>query len=281
MLKLLACLIMLIDHAGYYFNDMLPYPLYIALRAAGRLAFPMFAFMVARGCLKTRNPLFYFLRMSGFAVAAELLFQFLNRQPGLPPYPTNVLITFSLAIVLVFGYQLATRSGLDMIASLRPIAPTSSTVPTPSRFDIRINLGGIRLDSRAGLILGILMAVTAIIATVWLKSSDIFSPDYDFYGLLTVLIFFIVQDRCDDKNIYLYSLLGFSLLNLAFIFIQSLGSQISSSLFQSLSIAAVPIIFALNDDKRPKKTVKYAFYLFYPLHILTLALIRLLILNGW
>lgn len=280
-LKLLACLFMLIDHAGYYFNDMIPYPLYITMRSVGRLAFPLFAWMVARGCHKTRNPLVYFLRMAGFAVASEFLFRFLDRQPVLPSYPTNVLITFSLAIVLVCGYQLATRSGLDMIASLRPIAPTNSTAPTPPRFDVRINLGGIQLDSRIGLIIGVLMILLSVISTAWLKSSAWFSPDYDFYGLASVLLFFIIQDRWNEKDWYKRTLQGFTMLNLAFVVAQMISGGIQSaagSMIQVISIGAIFVLFAPIPDKRPGKAAKYSFYLFYPLHILTLAVIRMIVL---
>jgi hypothetical protein len=200
-LKILACLFMLIDHAGYYFGDLIPYPLYMGMRSIGRLAFPLFAWMVARSIHKTRNPFFYFLRLACFAVVSEVLFRALDLFPALPIYPANVLITFSLSVVLVSGYQLATRSGLDMIASLRPIAPTNNTLPTPPRFDVRINLGGIRLDSRIGLLIGLLMIFLAIMATSWLKSAPCFVPDYDFYGLAAVLTFFIIQERCEEKKL--------------------------------------------------------------------------------
>lgn len=283
MLKLLACLFMLIDHAGYYFNDMIPTPLYMTMRSIGRLAFPIFAWMVARGCHKTRNPLNYFLRMAGFAIAAEFLFRFLDNRPNLPSYPANVLITFTLAIVLISGYQLATRSGLDMIASLRPISPTGNTAPTPPRFDVRINLRGIQLDSRIGLILGILMVLLAVVATGWLKQAAWFSPDYDFYGLASVLLFFIIQERCDEKDWYKRALQGFALLNLGYIVVLVIVNGFayaSGALIQTLSIAAVPVIFTLLNDKKPNPSAKYAFYLFYPLHVLALALIRLFILAG-
>ena len=58
-LKLLACLFMLIDHAG-----LLLFPRYKIFRIIGRLAFPIFAYLIAEGCRYTRNKLKHFLLAS-------------------------------------------------------------------------------------------------------------------------------------------------------------------------------------------------------------------------
>ena len=49
MLKLLACLFMLLDHIGYYFCRRPAWTAVFVLRSIGRLAFPIFAWSVARG----------------------------------------------------------------------------------------------------------------------------------------------------------------------------------------------------------------------------------------
>ena len=54
-LKLLAALFMTIDHVG-----VLLLPHVIVLRILGRLALPIFAYMIAEGCRYTRNRLRYF-----------------------------------------------------------------------------------------------------------------------------------------------------------------------------------------------------------------------------
>jgi hypothetical protein len=278
MLKLLACLFMLLDHIGFYFQNSMPYPLYIILRCIGRLAFPIFAWSVARGCARTRNPFQYFLRMCLFAIPTEVLFRILNAWIGQAwprlLYPTNVLITFTLAIVLVFGYQMATRAGRDMIASLRPVSATQSTVPTTPRFDVRINIGGIELDSRLGLALGLVMMAMAVIATLWLE------PDYSIYGILTVLLFFAVHDILPEKDWGKRAIQSFFLLNLVFLVIQAATYGFAHSLgsvMQCLSVAALPICYWLSREKKPGPVAKYAFYLFYPLHVTILVILRMLI----
>lgn len=51
-LKMIACLFMLIDHAG-----MIIFPENPIWRWLGRLAFPLFAFFMAEGCRYSKKPL--------------------------------------------------------------------------------------------------------------------------------------------------------------------------------------------------------------------------------
>lgn len=63
-LKLIAAFTMLLDHAG-----ALLFPEVMILRVIGRLAYPLFAFMIAEGCRHTRNKLRYFLLIFGLGLA--------------------------------------------------------------------------------------------------------------------------------------------------------------------------------------------------------------------
>ena len=54
-LKLLAALFMTIDHIG-----VVLFPRVLILRIIGRLALPIFAYMIAEGCKYTRNKKKYF-----------------------------------------------------------------------------------------------------------------------------------------------------------------------------------------------------------------------------
>ena len=65
-LKLIAAAAMLCDHtAVVFFNGN------YAMRAAGRLAFPIFAFFIAEGYLYTRDVKKYTLRLALFAILAQ------------------------------------------------------------------------------------------------------------------------------------------------------------------------------------------------------------------
>lgn len=92
-LKIIAMLSMLIDHIGFYL-----FPKLMFLRAVGRIAFPIFAFMIAEGCAYTKNRVRYLglIAMLGAVcqaaaiVASHSLYM-------------NILITFSLAIVTIYA----------------------------------------------------------------------------------------------------------------------------------------------------------------------------------
>ncbi len=90
-LKIIGLAAMTIDHIGLIFL-----PQYVILRIIGRLAFPIFAYMIAEGCRYTKNMYRYFGLMAGCAVACQVV-----------GYLTTgslcqcVLVTFSLAVALI------------------------------------------------------------------------------------------------------------------------------------------------------------------------------------
>jgi len=272
MLKILACLFMLLDHIGYYFAYALPENVVFVLRTAGRLAFPIFAWSVARGYTRTRNPLRYFIRMVLFAGFAELIIRQGHRLAGLTSHGTNVMVTFALAIVLVTGYRIAAHSILDMIASLRPISPTPTTLPAP-RFDVRINIKGITLDPRIAFPLGLLMGLAAISLTIWLQ------PDYSLYGIGAVLLFYIIHDVVPEASQELRAMQVFVIFNLIFVPIRVFLMHWPAdwSILQTVSILALPICYRLDQNHRPHPVFKYGIYIFYPLHIFLLCLLRMFI----
>ena len=58
-LKIIAAILMVIDHIGFTF-----FPSVMILRYIGRLAMPVFAFMIAEGCRYTKDKLRYFLTIA-------------------------------------------------------------------------------------------------------------------------------------------------------------------------------------------------------------------------
>ena len=94
-LKLIAAAAMLADHVGLmFFPDILFY------RIIGRLAFPIFAFMIAEGCKYTRNKLRYFLQLFGLALGCQIVYFIADGSMYL-----SVLFTFSLSILTIFALQ--------------------------------------------------------------------------------------------------------------------------------------------------------------------------------
>lgn len=74
-LKIIACVTMLLDHIGAVFMpSIVNYNLYYALRIVGRLAFPIYCFLLAEGVAHTKNPVKYGLRLFIGILLAEIPF---------------------------------------------------------------------------------------------------------------------------------------------------------------------------------------------------------------
>ena len=70
-LKVIAVISMVADHCAYFLMEH-GTPLYEVMRSFGRIAFPVFAFLIAEGFANTRNRTRYFLTLLGFAVISEI-----------------------------------------------------------------------------------------------------------------------------------------------------------------------------------------------------------------
>lgn len=69
LIKLLACICMLIDHAGKMLFPQIP-----EMRLIGRLAFPLFAYCIAVGAVYTRDPIRYLSRIVLLALVSQPLY---------------------------------------------------------------------------------------------------------------------------------------------------------------------------------------------------------------
>lgn len=69
LIRLIACVCMVIDHAGKMFFPHIP-----QMRMIGRLAFPLFAYGIAVGAIYTRNPLRYLSRIVLLALISQPLY---------------------------------------------------------------------------------------------------------------------------------------------------------------------------------------------------------------
>ena len=87
-LKVIAAAAMLTDHIGALF-----FPQTAVLRIAGRLAFPIYAFLAAEGAAKTRHPCRYLARLGAFALLSELPFRLAFSISLNKPALLNVLFT--------------------------------------------------------------------------------------------------------------------------------------------------------------------------------------------
>ncbi|MBR6517744.1 MAG: hypothetical protein IKT40_13010 [Bacilli bacterium] len=87
-LKIIACIAMLIDHMG-----LILFPKVLVLRFIGRIAFPIFAFLLAEGCFYTKNKLRHFLVLAGFAIIMQVV---LFIATGMTAF--SIFMHFSIAV---------------------------------------------------------------------------------------------------------------------------------------------------------------------------------------
>lgn len=80
-LKIIAVVSMVVDHCAYYLMDGNTMA-YEVMRCSGRIAFPVFAFLVAEGFAHTRNRMRYFLSLLLFAAVSEVPWYLLNGADG-------------------------------------------------------------------------------------------------------------------------------------------------------------------------------------------------------
>ena len=94
-IKIIAISAMVIDHIGLFF-----FPNLILLRVIGRLAFPLFAFLIANGAYHTHDINKYMQRIIIFALISQVPFTLANNQINTPFY-LNVLFTLSLGLFAI------------------------------------------------------------------------------------------------------------------------------------------------------------------------------------
>lgn len=94
-LKVIAALAMTADHVGLMF-----FPQVTLLRIIGRLAYPIFAYMIAQGCAHTRNRGRYFLRVFVLAAVCQVVYYLASGDTYL-----SILVTFCCGIGMIYALQ--------------------------------------------------------------------------------------------------------------------------------------------------------------------------------
>lgn len=96
-LKLIAMITMTVDHVG-----MLFFPQSALLRIIGRLAFPVYAYMIAEGCSYTRSMGKYLGSVGAMALLCQVVAWFVTGS-----LRQSILVTFTLSIFLCWLAKLA------------------------------------------------------------------------------------------------------------------------------------------------------------------------------
>ncbi len=252
-LKIIAVIAMTLDHIGCIYGT-------VWLRMVGRLALPIFAFLIANGFKHTSSVKNYALRLFAFAAVSEIPFDlfasgeisFVKFSGILPNLRLdNVFFTLLLGLGFLYFHGLYKKRGFKY-------APLFSVIT--------------------------FIALGSIAAYV--------STDYGAVGVAWVALFgiFDVRKGCRNK---IFAFLGGILLaswkhittfvaaktgiNFALYFGVNffLFSTPGMAMQPLAALALIPILLYNGKSGAPrsnavKTAVKYGFYLYYPLHLLVL-----------
>lgn len=111
-LKMIAMITMTCDHVG-----MQLFPHLLWLRVIGRLAMPIYAYMIAEGCRYTRDRKKYFLRLFAMGTLCQIVYFV-----AMNSLYMCILITFSLSVLMISaadkvreGHSWATFAGMTAV----------------------------------------------------------------------------------------------------------------------------------------------------------------------
>lgn len=190
-LKWIAIITMLIDHVGaslLYGHAVYPTgwlggtrygwgeslwsrDFYMVLRMIGRLAFPIFCFLLIEGLIHTRSRWKYFLRLALFALISEIPFDLAFERTWWSLKNQNVFFTLALGLGAVAAWDWLTEGNAPDCRPLR------------------------------GLV-AILTAATAALAALWLKT------DYGALGVALILVMYLLRDKPWGRDLLAFAVLG-------------------------------------------------------------------------
>lgn len=128
---------MLIDHMG-----VILFPEHIIFRCIGRLALPIFAFLIAEGVKHTSNKLKYFLRIFILGIICQVGYVLSEVIEGvqISGMYFNILLTFSIGILICYAWQAALKNKKGFILLIL-IVLLVAALQIYSRFSYKIGFG--------------------------------------------------------------------------------------------------------------------------------------------
>ena len=234
-LHILAMVFMLCDHM---WATVIPGNQW--LTCVGRLAFPIFAFLIVEGYFHTSNLRKYVLRLLLCAIISEIPFNLMYSSSVINPFHQNVIWTLLMGLGWIHLNERVKKRGNKLL---------SAVVLAVSVF--------------AGYLLGIISFA-----------------DYNGAGVATILVFYILRKRslwCFLGQVVLLYYINVEVLS-GLYFEIAVGDTTLHIVQQGLALFALIPIWLYNGRKGyHSRWFQYVCYGFYPVHMLALHLLRSLI----
>lgn len=233
-LHILAMLFMLLDHM---WATVVPGNEWMT--CVGRVAFPIFAFMIVEGFFRTHDLKKYLLRLFIFALLSEIPFNLMYSSQVFYPFHQNVLWTFLIALGVIIGIEKIKRKNKLWLTVLCAV--------------------GLSL-------LGIILGFAAF-------------TDYNGFGVATVLVFYFFRGKkwwCFAGQFLCLLWINCKLLSGLYYPVSIFGLELDIIQQGFAVLALIPIWLYNGRQGIRSKAFRLSCYAFYPVHMLVLALIVML-----
>jgi len=290
-LKILAIVTMLIDHTGYVLVTHNFYLNFI-MRSIGRIAFPIFVFLLIEGATHTSSKFKYALRLSLFAILSEIPFDLAFHKELFYFGYQNVFFTLAIGMFMIIVFESVSKISFSnffiyVFSFLGFLSPTAFLMLFYRKailYQIRLLFKNININS---VIFYFILIIAFLLFTsfyfLFKKNSHGFLAAQKAcinLGVLTLALFLVYILKTD------YSELGILTITAMY----TLRSKKTQSFFLGCLVLIffmpfeIPALLGLlpvsqYNGARGLK-LKYAFYIFYPSHLLILYFISFLINKG-
>ena len=273
-IKLLALVTMVIDHSAYYLygSSLIGHGLYFAMRTAGRIAFPLYAFLLVNGFEKTSDRGKYLSRLMLFAAVSQIpytvVFSYENYSLSAVSgfallWPWYVVVPAALAVCAVWYFCVRRDASVISLAAAFALAV------------VQLSAGGVCLlgfDTNVFYTLAVSLAGMSVLAMLANRPANVGQT-------LACLAAFIIYALCILPHSD-YGWYGFALMMLLWMSRRSKPMQAAVLLLWSyaeyavyihnwayFAAAALAVIPVLLYNGRRGRPVKLFFYMIYPLHL--------------
>ena len=278
-MKLLAVASMLIDHTAIFLCPrFISVPTYEVMRAIGRVAFPVYAFLIVNGYQKTHDVRRYLTRLTAFAAISQIPFVLatdVNRYPGGSALVVGLgsrwFVCLIFIVVAAVAWYTTVRADWSVVW---PVLALSFGV-------LRVSYAGVRILSAELNVFYTLALSLALIALL----DAVTKPRRDVIKLLMQALalfgaFFLIRDNMD------YRTLGVALIVSIWLARGSRFSQaavivlwcvveyiVAGNPFYHFICAALAIVPVLLYNGKQGRPLKLAFYAVYPVHLAILGVL--------
>lgn len=233
-LHIIAMLFMLLDHMWATITPGIDW-----MTCVGRMAFPIFAFMIVEGYFHTHSLKKYMIRMFAFAAISEVPFDYMYEGNPFYPYHQNVMWTFLIALAGIWAMEAIKKKGKLWLTIL----------------------------------------VSAIVILIGFLLGFLFMVDYYGTGILMVFTFYLFRGRKWWNYLGQFAVmyyLNVELLGGYYYPITLFGHEFELIQQGMALFAFVPIWLYQGRQGYHAKWFQYFCYGFYPLHITVLLLLSLI-----